>query len=156
MQIDRSAAHSSNVNSPSIETWQPGSNLTTERSLQQAKHPGEIDSTSVEMATSVSLPKYRISEIPPESVRKSPEIFKKGLPRSKVTLFRPEPDTDRPVICRSLAGKEIDLSNLQPLNAQSPRAENLESDWNVRFERDAHEAKQALDIVSTDEGMQMN
>jgi hypothetical protein len=51
---------------------------------------------------------------------------------------------------------QIDESDEQHQNPDSPIAEKLESNSNVTFERDLHSPKQRRPSVSTDEGMQID
>jgi hypothetical protein len=51
---------------------------------------------------------------------------------------------------------QIDFNDEQPRKAFSPRKESRLPDSNVTPERDLQKEKQEADIVSTDDGMQMN
>jgi hypothetical protein len=53
-------------------------------------------------------------------------------------------------------GIQIDRSDAQRPNADSPRLEILEPGSNVKFERDLQPKKQESRIVSTDEGIQID
>jgi hypothetical protein len=59
-------------------------------------------------------------------------------------------------IVRIDGGRQIDSSDAQPSNADSPRFESLLPDSNVKSERCAHQAKQNFEMVSTDEGIQID
>jgi hypothetical protein len=56
-QIDWSAEHSSNADSPRLETLPPDANRTDKTESHQPKHPVEIDSISPQIVTSAPFPK---------------------------------------------------------------------------------------------------
>jgi hypothetical protein len=51
---------------------------------------------------------------------------------------------------------QIDRRNKHSSNADFPKIETLEPASNVKFERVQQSLKQALEIVSTDEGIQID
>jgi hypothetical protein len=55
-----------------------------------------------------------------------------------------------------MEGMQIDRSEEQPKNAEWPRFEISEPGWNVNLDRFSHELKQLLEIVRTDEGIQID
>jgi hypothetical protein len=119
MQIDRSDEQYKKADFWKTETLQPDSNRTDNNEYKVLKHPAEISSMSLPIVTSFPPPKYRISEIPSKSTRKSPQTRKKRLPGATAMLRTPHSLNARPVTSRTTAGKQIDRSNEQPSNAAS-------------------------------------
>jgi hypothetical protein len=59
-------------------------------------------------------------------------------------------------IVRIEEGMEIDSSDAQWANANSPNIDSLQPGSNVTSETNSHTRKQPLDIVSTEHGMQID
>jgi hypothetical protein len=59
-------------------------------------------------------------------------------------------------IVSTYGGIQIDVSDEQAKNAKSLRVEALESSSKVTTERSPHSENQLLDMISIDEGMQMD
>jgi hypothetical protein len=90
MQIECSDEQHSNADLSSIETRQPSPNVTDKTEWQLRKDPTEIASSLFGIRTSPSSPKYRTSEVPLESSKKSPETARSVLSAATVTLRIPE------------------------------------------------------------------
>jgi hypothetical protein len=115
-QSDRSDAQHANGDSSSIETRQPGANLTDKSESQSLKHPPEIAAISDEIVSSVSCPKYRARLNPSIPFKKSPQTLKKRFSASTITLPIPELANVEPVISRTPAGTKTDRSDMQCAN----------------------------------------
>jgi hypothetical protein len=53
-------------------------------------------------------------------------------------------------------GRQIDSSDEQSENADSPRSESLDPLSNVKVARHSHDLKQELEIVSIEDGIQID
>jgi hypothetical protein len=134
IQIDANK-QDENADASRVETRQPGSNITETRESHMMKHSAEIVSVSREIITSLSRPKYQIAQRPLKSIIKLPKTRKNGLPESTETLLMPDSASDKPLNSRTVAGSQIDRSEPQQPNADSPMVESLAGDSNVKCER---------------------
>jgi hypothetical protein len=112
------------------------------------KHPAEIDLMAREIATSPSFPKYRISEVSQKSTKKHPETLKKLFPDSTTTFRSWDPPSDSPLTSRRPAGIQSDSPDECFAKEDSAMS-------NRKFESPGHSAKQSFEIVSIDEGIQI-
>jgi hypothetical protein len=116
--------------------------------LQRLKQPAEIDLISREISTSTSFPKYRISEVSQTSTRKHPETLKKSFADSTTTFRSSETPSESPLTSRRRAGRQIDSPDEHFAKEDSATS-------NRKFESPGHRPKQPFEIVSTDEGIQI-
>jgi hypothetical protein len=155
MQIDRSESQCENAHPPRIETRQSLSNFT-DTIEQQLKDPNKILSISFPIMTFPSIPKYRTTETPPTSTRKSPLTPKIRFPTSTMTLLMQERVNVRPVSSRTPAGMQIDSSDEHPTNTSSLKTDSREPGSNVTFRSPVQSPKQDLQIRSIDGGIRID
>jgi hypothetical protein len=94
--------------------------------------------------------------VPLESTRQSSETFENRLPASTATLAIPDPAIAQPEIYWRSAGKQIDFSEQQILNAHSPRNDSLQPDSKVTLERSSQPTKHNSEIMPTDDGIEID
>jgi hypothetical protein len=73
-----------------------------------------------------------------------------------VTFQIPEPIIDKPVTSQRLAGKQIDSSDKHPSNAEAAIEESREPGSKLTFDIFLQFLKHHLQILSSDEGMQID
>jgi anti-sigma regulatory factor (Ser/Thr protein kinase) len=138
------------------QSWQPGSKLTREIVLQLRKQPRSMTSMLVGIVTSSPKPKYRTTDLSSIPIKNGPQMRKKRLFRSTTIVSISDVASESPVSCERCSGIQIDFSDEQPRNAKSPRIESREPTSNVTLERFAHPEKQRTEMISTDEGRQID
>jgi hypothetical protein len=155
IQIDSSDEHPKNVDSPRIRTREPVSKVTITIVPQKQKHPHSIRSVRFEISTVSLQPKYRIADTSSKLIRQSRKTFRNALSRSSTILSVAPVASEKRFNRSSRGGRQINFSDQQRQNADSPITESLLPFSNVTLERLLQFAKHPFEIASIDEGIQI-
>jgi hypothetical protein len=156
MQIDVSDEQPENAAAPRSETLQPLSKVTVAIFLHPKKHPEPIRSMAFEILTRLLKPKYRTSDVSSRLIRKSSQTFRTELCPSTQTFAMSECRIHRALSCPNHAGMQIRVSDEQKANTALPNVETRQSHSKVTLERAVHPEKQRLEMISIEEGTQID
>jgi hypothetical protein len=141
--IDESDEQSKNAHDSTRESFEPGSNVTLDKTAFSEQHPQHNSSISHPITIEAALPKYLIIDVPSKFIRKSSLILKCEFPSSTQIAVRFVKAKACGTISDTVAGMQIDESDEQKKNASDSICKSLEPRSNTTLKSALHEWKHA-------------
>jgi hypothetical protein len=152
MKIDESEAQHKNASLSITKSPEPLSNLTLEIVSLPQKLPDSNFSIVPGIVTSPPSPKYRFTEMPSKSSRKSPITLTWQLPSQTESARGSVPASGERPNSSSLDGMQSDQSVIHHEKTSLPACKGLEPGSNATMESLGHDRKHSSESHSTEDG----